>query len=301
MGIQTVLGHEPAGVVVEVGAEIDWIEPGEHVVVGVMSFADGIVGNGGAQGGFSEHLLVKDAVEGRQLKVIPRHVPFTVACLNEPMAVARHGVNQTRPQPGAKVAIFGAGPIGLGALLGYQAAGAGHVVVIDVLGTRLDKALEMGADAVINSAEEDVFARLTELHGVAPVGFVIGDRPDTDIYYDAAGVPAVIATATSCAKNGATIGVVAVYKKPVELHLGDLLATELNLVLSMGYPTEIFQVTDDIVAHWEKYAVIVSDVFPKSRVLEALDFAATPGAADKVVVSLEETAPTDHPGIVWHG
>jgi hypothetical protein len=56
----------------------------------------------------------------------------------------------------------------------------------------------------------------------------------------------------------------------------------------MGYPTEIFEVTDDIVANWEKYAVIVSDVLPFDRALEALELAKTPGAADKVVVTFDE-------------
>lgn len=66
----------------------------------------------------------------------PRDLPFEVAALNEPMAVARHAVNRTSPTSGDQVVVFGAGPIGLGAAIGYKSAGAGSVVVVDLLPAR---------------------------------------------------------------------------------------------------------------------------------------------------------------------
>ncbi|MFT3796940.1 zinc-dependent alcohol dehydrogenase [Microbacterium sp.] len=283
----TPLGHEPAAEVVAIGDEVTGVAVGDHVVIDTMAFSDGLLGSGGAQGALTPHVVVRDFVPGRQLKVIPDEVPWEVAALNEPMAVALHAVNRTQPQPGAKVAIFGAGPIGLGALLGYRRKGAQHIVVVDVIPERLAKALEIGADAVIDSATEDVAARLVELHGDGATAHVRGVRPATDVYLDAAGVAAVPEAVTRMAKHGATLGVVAVHKKPVELDFADILATELNLVWSMGYPTEIFEVTDDIAANWEKYRLIISDVLPFDRALEALALAATPGAADKVTVVFE--------------
>ena len=280
----TPLGHEPAAEVAEIGAGVSGIQAGDHVVIDTMAFTDGLLGSGGAQGALSEYVLVKDFEPGRQLKVIPRHIPWQVAALNEPMAVAYHAVNRTEPKPGDKVVVFGAGPIGLGAVLGYRRKGVAHIVVVDILPSRLDKALQVGADAVINSAEEDVATRLVELHGDGASAHVRGVRPDTDIYLDAAGAPPVPKTVTSIAKHGVTFGVVAVHKKPVELDFGSILTTELNLVWAMGYPTEIFEVTEDIVENWEKYAVIVSDTLPFDQALEALELARTPGAADKVMV-----------------
>ena len=278
------LGHEPAAEVVEVGDQVAGFEVGDHVVVDTMRFTDGLLGSGGAQGAFTPFVVVRDAKPGVQLKKIPAHIPWEVAALNEPMAVALHAVNRTAPKPGAKVAIFGAGPIGLGALLGYRRKGASHIVVIDIQPGRLQKALEIGADAVINSATEDVEARLRELHGDAPVTFIPGAKPDTDIYLDAAGVAVVPQTAAAIAKSGATLGIVAVHKAPVELDFGSILISELTIVWSMGYPTEIFDVTDDIVENWEKYAKIISHRFAFDDTLEALELAATPGAADKVTV-----------------
>lgn len=117
---KTRLGHEPAAEVVEIGAGVSQIEVGDHVVIDTMMFSDGLLGSGGAQGALTPYMLVKDYQPGKQLKVIPKHVPWEVAALNEPMAVALHAVNRTQPKTGDKIAIFGAGPIGLGALLGYR-------------------------------------------------------------------------------------------------------------------------------------------------------------------------------------
>lgn len=283
----TPLGHEPAAEVVEVGELVRNIEVGDHVVIDTMAFTDGLLGSGGAQGALSEYVRVADAELGRQLAVIPKDVPWEVAALNEPMAVAYHAVNRTDPQPGAKVVVFGAGPIGLGAVLGYRRRGAEHIVVVDIVPSRLEKALQVGADAVINSAEDDLAARLVELHGDGATVFNRGVRSGTDIFLDAAGAPSIPATAAGLAKQGATLGIVAVHKRPVELDFGGILTSELTLVWSMGYPTEIFEVTEDIVANWQKYAVIISDRLPFDRALDALELARTPGAADKVVVTFD--------------
>jgi len=280
----TPIGHEPAGEVVEVGADVEGISIGDHVVINPIASRTALIGSGGPQGALSEFLLIEGAVLGTHLAIISKDVPFEVAALNEPMAVARHAVNRTSPKAGDKVVVFGAGPIGLGAAIGYKLSGASSVVVVDIQPARLDKALAVGADAVINSAEEDVIARLTELHG--PGATAMGHpRVGTDIFLDAAGAPAVIDTALAAAKHRATLGVVAVHKHPVPIDFQAVLASEVTIVTSMGYPTEIFEVTPEIAENWEKFAVIVSDTVPFDRVEEALTLAATPGAADKVVVT----------------
>jgi threonine dehydrogenase-like Zn-dependent dehydrogenase len=56
-----------------------------------------------------------------------------VAALNEPMAVAHHAVNRVDPHPGDRVVVFGAGPIGLGAMLGFKRRGVASVVVVDII------------------------------------------------------------------------------------------------------------------------------------------------------------------------
>lgn len=109
-------------------------------------------------------------------------------------------MNRGEPGPDSQVVVFGAGSIGLGAVLWLKLRGVRHVALADVLPDRLEKAAALGADAVIDSANEDVTARLTELHGDATNG--LGQpRPATDIYYDAAGVQAVIDASITSAKH----------------------------------------------------------------------------------------------------
>lgn len=279
------LGHEPAGEVAAVGSAIRDVQVGDRVVINPMAVPDDVIGNGGSTGALAEYLLIRDAVRGHSIEVIPDHLPFEVAALNEPMAVARHAVNQVAPKPTDRVLVFGAGPIGLGATIALKSRGVEHVVVADVLPARLDKALKVGADAVINSAEEDVVARLIELHGAGESMWP--DRAGTDIYLDAAGVPAVVNTALSAVKRGATLGIVGVHKEPINLDLMNVMSNELTIVGSMGYPSEIFEVTRDIADNWEKYAVIISHTFAFGDLEEALRCAATPGAADKIVITLD--------------
>ncbi|OBH73957.1 theronine dehydrogenase [Mycobacterium intracellulare] len=277
------LGHEPAGEVVEVGADVAGIRVGDHVVVNPMSAPSGIIGNGGTTGALAPYLLIENAVRGRSLEVIPEHVPWEVAALNEPMAVALHGANRCNPRTGDKVVVFGAGPVGLGAVLAFKSLGVDHVVVVDPIAGRLEKALQVGADGVINPAEEDVATRLLELHGEGESMF--GGRVGTDAYLDAAGAKAVVDTVLSVAKRGARLTIVGVHKEPVPVELLNVMGNEIEIVGSCGYPDEIFEVTKDLVTNWQKYAVIVSHTIPFDDVEEALRLAATPGAADKVVVT----------------
>ncbi|WP_086767486.1 zinc-dependent alcohol dehydrogenase [Streptomyces bobili] len=279
------LGHEPAGEIVEVGAEVEGLKAGDRVVVNPQDAPTGIIGCGGVHGGMSEYLLIENAEVGKSVAVFPDTVPFAVASLNEPMAVARHCVNRSGAKPGDKVVVFGAGPIGLGAAIWLKLRGVEHVVVADVIPSRLEKALAVGADAVINSAEEDVAARLTALHGQS--ANALGQpRPGTDIFIDAAGVPVVFNTVVGSAKWGAKLVMVAVQKKGSEIDLGGMLRSELTLIASQGYPTEIFEVTPELVEHQERFAKLISHRVPFAEAERAFRLALTPGAAEKIVVTL---------------
>ncbi|MGW7650013.1 zinc-dependent alcohol dehydrogenase [Streptomyces bobili] len=279
------LGHEPAGEIAEVGAEVDGLKAGDRVVVNPQDAPTGIIGCGGVHGGMSEYLLIENAEVGKSVAVFPDTVPFAVASLNEPMAVARHCVNRSGAKPGDKVVVFGAGPIGLGAAIWLKLRGVEHVVVADVIPSRLEKALAVGADAVINSAEEDVAARLTALHGQS--ANALGQpRPGTDIFIDAAGVPVVFNTVVGSAKWGAKLVMVAVQKKGSEIDLGGMLRSELTLIASQGYPTEIFEVTPELVEHQERFAKLISHRVPFAEAERAFRLALTPGAAEKIVVTL---------------
>ncbi|CAI7975357.1 putative chlorophyll synthesis pathway protein BchC [Frankia sp. Hr75.2] len=281
------LGHEPAGEIVEVGAQIADLKVGDRVVVNPMAAPSGIIGCGGMLGGMREYLLLENVVVGKSVAVFPDTVPFDVAALNEPMAVARHCVNRSEASPTDKAVVFGAGPIGLGAAIWLKLRGVQHVVVADVIPDRLKTALAVGADAVIDSSREDVTARLTELHGQG--ANALGQRrPDTDIYIDAAGVAAVVNTALTSGKWGAKLVTVAVHKKPEPIDLGAMLRSEMTIIASQGYPTEIFEVTQEIAEHQERFARLISHRVPFSDVKRAFELTLTPGAAEKVVVTFDD-------------
>ncbi|MET9087626.1 zinc-binding dehydrogenase [Streptomyces sp. NPDC004237] len=283
------LGHEPAGEIAELGAEVTGLKVGDRVVVNPQGVPSGIIGCGGAHGGMSEYLLLEEAEIGRTLAVFPDTVPFDVASLNEPMAVARHCVNRSGAGPDDKVVVFGAGPIGLGVTIWLKLRGVRHVVVADVIPERLETALAVGADAVIDSRTEDVTARLTALHGEA--ANALGQpRAGTDVYIDAAGVAAVFNTTVDAAKWGAKLVMVAVQKPSDAIDLGGMLRSELTLIASQGYPTEIFEVTAELAEHQERFARLISHRVPFAEVDRAFELALTPGAAEKVVVTYDDEA-----------
>lgn len=283
---RTALGHEPAGEVIGVGSEVADAAVGDHVVIDPTGVSDAIIGGGGPQGALSELVVVRGAVAGKNFMVIPDHIPWHVAALAEPLAVARRAVDRTKPKPAHKVVVFGAGPVGLGALLAFRRYGVSHVVVVDVQPNRLKTALELGADAVIDSRKGNVGARLIELHGTGGDAFGRSDLADTDIYLDAAGVPAVVETVFAGPKLGAVFGIVAIHHQPIEVDFQMLIPSELTIVHSMGHPEgEMFEVARDIIDHAELYGRIVSDLVPIEDVARALELAATPAAANKVVVT----------------
>ncbi len=280
-----VLGHEPAGEVVEVGAEVSGLRVGDRVVVNPQGAPSGIIGCGGPLGGMSEYLLIQDAEVGKSVAVVPDSLPFEVAALNEPMAVSRHAVNRSGARQGDKAIVFGAGPIGLGAAIWLKLRGV-HVVVADVIPSRLETALAVGVDAVIDSSSEDVTARLTELHGEGR-NALGAPRPDTDVYIDAAGVAAVVNTALASGKWNAKLVTVAVHKKPEPIDLGSILRSEMTIIGSQGYPTEIFEITPELAEHADRFARLISHRIPFAEVDKAFELALTPGAAEKVVVTYE--------------
>ena len=171
------------------------------------------------------------------------------------MAVARHCVNRSRARTADRVVVIGAGPIGLGAVIWLKLRGVRQVAVADVIPGRLRTALAAGADAVIDSSREDVTSRLAGLHGHG-TNALGAPRPDTDIYIDAAGAAAVVNTALRAAKWGARLVTVAVHTKPEPIDLGSMLRSEMTIIASQGYPTEIFEVPPEIAEHQQRFSAL---------------------------------------------
>jgi (R,R)-butanediol dehydrogenase / meso-butanediol dehydrogenase / diacetyl reductase len=232
------LGHEFAGTIEAVGTRVSHYQPGQRVVANPYPQD---IGNGGPTGAFADFLLVRGVQADPSLVMpIPDHLSFAQAALAEPLAVSLHGVNRGQVGVGERVVVFGAGPIGLGMVVALKHRGVTDIVVVDYSALRLERALALGARAVINPAEAEVAARLAELHG-QHMHFgqpVVG----TDVYLDAAGAAAVIPSILAMCQQNARLVITAVYSAPVALDLRQVLAKELNITAAMGYPTEFPEV-----------------------------------------------------------
>jgi (R,R)-butanediol dehydrogenase / meso-butanediol dehydrogenase / diacetyl reductase len=276
----TPIGHEAAGEVISVGTDVKGVAVGQRVVINPM-MTSSYVGSGGPEGAFTEELLIRDARVGESLLPIPEDLPYDVAALTEPLAVALHGVNRAEVKSGDKVAVFGCGPIGLSMVLWLIDRGVTDVVALDLSAERLERAKALGARAIINPVKEDVRARLLELHGSARV--FSRESVGTDAYIDAAGAPNLLSDVVKMAKFHSRMVVTAAYMKPVLLDLGYMLTTEMTITTAVGYPTEMAEVIASLPRLRDKARSLISHRFPFDRVIEAIGVAGTPASA-KVMV-----------------
>ncbi len=148
------MGHEIAGVVEEVGESVTGLRPGDRIAV-APNYGCGVCDrctSGETQlcdrsealgvtidGGFAELMRVPAAAVAQgNVSVLPDHVSFQDAALAEPLSCVYNAFERNDPQPGDVVLIMGAGPIGLMHAKLYLMAGAGAVILNDVLPERLD-------------------------------------------------------------------------------------------------------------------------------------------------------------------
>jgi (R,R)-butanediol dehydrogenase/meso-butanediol dehydrogenase/diacetyl reductase len=276
----TPIGHEAAGEVIAVGDQVEGVSVGQHVVINPM-MTPSYIGSGGPEGAFTEELLVRDARLGDSLLPIPDDLPFEVAAMTEPLSVALHGLNRMQVKPGDKVVVFGCGPIGLGMVLWLVDRGISDVVALDLAPERLDRAMALGARAVINPCKEDVRARLKELHGSARV--FSRECVGTDAYIDAAGAPSIVSDVIGMAKQHSRLVITAAYMKPVSVDLGAMLTTEMTITTAVGYPTEMPEVVAALPRLCDKVRSLISHRFAFDQIIDALGVAGTPQSA-KVMI-----------------
>lgn len=122
------------------------------------------------------------------------------------------GVLNGQVRPGDVVAVVGAGPIGLSAMMGARLFGPSHVVAIDKADSRLEAAKHFGADVVVNNGREDALAALRSLTGGL----------GADVAVEAVGVPATFELCTELIRPGGRVANVGVHGGPAMLQLEDL-------------------------------------------------------------------------------
>lgn len=278
----TALGHEGAGEVMFVGSEVAGLEPGQPVIVNPMN-TPSFIGSGGPEGAFTEELLVREARLGDSILPIPDGIPYEVAAMCEPLAVALHGINRAEVDADSKLVVFGCGPIGLGMVMWAVDRGC-DVIALDLAEERLERARALGA-RTINPGREDSIARIKDLHGSEQ--YFGRERSQTDAYIDAAGAPSILSDVVAMAKRHARHVITAAYMKPIELPAGPMLTSEMTITTAVGYPDEFPEVIAAMPRLKDKIAALISHTLPFERVLEGLEIASTPQSA-KVMIEFAQ-------------
>ncbi len=225
----TILGHEAVGTVVELGSAVTTLAKGDRVLVSCISACGrcrfcneghyGLCSGGG--GWILGHLI--DGVQAEYARVpfadtsvykIPaglsdEQVLFLADILPTAYEV---GVLNGRVEPGDTIAVVGAGPIGLATIMTAKLHTPGQIVAIDLDDSRLAKALDFGADVVINNGVEDAIARV----------MAVTDGLGADVAIEAVGVPESFELCTELIRPGGRVANVGVHGHPATLHLEKL-------------------------------------------------------------------------------
>ncbi|MGI9539997.1 MAG: zinc-dependent alcohol dehydrogenase [Miltoncostaeaceae bacterium] len=271
------LGHELSGVVEAVGAEVPDFKPGDRVVLNPTA-GQKMIGNGGSEGGFTPRLLVRDVADGN-LFHIPDDLPLERAALAEPLCVGMNAVNQSEAQPGDKVVIFGAGPIGLAAVATLADRGVEDVISVDLSPRRLEIAKQLGAREALDASQEDPWPRIRQLHGESPV--LGAPMAGSDVYIEASGAAPLIPQIIGQAKSNARLTVVALHdERPVNFIL--VMMKQLTLRGAMEYPDDYNDAIDLLTRR--DLTPMISHRFPLDRFPEAFATANDPHLGAKILI-----------------
>lgn len=231
------LGHEYSAIVDRVGSEVSNVKVGMRVVMNPIAAANNI-GNGSSEsGGFCPQVLARNVTENGVLFEIPDELPSDRAALAEPLGVGMQAVNQADVKPGQKVTVFGAGCIGMMAMVTLKYRGFEDVAIVDLSDKRLEIARALGADLTLNPSSDDVWARLREAHGT---GLLLGkvECNGSDAYIECTGNQKVMSDILNQAKPNAHISVPALHRETFPISLMLLMMKQLRITGSMTYPED---------------------------------------------------------------
>lgn len=282
-----ILGHEIAGTVEAIGAEVSRVRPGDRVAVnpsracghcrycqmGLQQHCTDMRFYGSAmrfphvQGGFREALVIEE----RQAVKVADGVSASSAAFAEPLAVCLHAARRAGPLLGKKVLVTGSGPIGVLAMVAAKAAGAAEIVATDVVDAPLSIARRMAATAVVNVAAEP--ERLKAEYG-AEKGYF-------DVMLEASGNQHALTGAFDVVRPCGVIvqiGVGGAFTLPMNV----LVAKEFDLRGSFRFHEEFEWAVAMIGSGTVDFSPLLTATIPVDRAVEAFDLAADKSQAMKV-------------------
>lgn len=269
------LGHEVAGVVKKVGKNVKKIRIGDNVAVepGIpcgkceyclegrynlcpdVRFLADKPASGGA---LCQYLVWPEHMTHK----LPDNVSLLEGAMIEPFAVGVHASKLSGIGMGDSVVILGAGCIGLMTLLACKARGCGDVVMIDIFDNRLQKAKELGADHVINSANENAEEIVEQL-----------TNGGAKYVFECAGNPKTTEQSVRLVRRGGTIVIIGSLHE-ANFSFGDLKNKEARIITSFRY-ANIYPVAIKAVAEGKaKIADVVTDLFEFDDAQAAFEAAA---------------------------
>jgi alcohol dehydrogenase len=235
-----ILGHEAVGTVESVGASVKNLHAGDRVLVscitacGACRFCrEARYGQCTGGGGW----ILGHLIDGTQAEYV--RVPFAdtstyplpegvsdedVLMVSDILPTAYEvGVLNGSVQPGDVVAVVGAGPIGLSAIMAARLFSPSHIVAIDLADSRLDAAKQFGADVTVNNGREDPLEVLKALTGGL----------GADVAIEAVGLPATFELATTLIRPCGHVANIGVHGKPATLHLEQLWIKDVTITTGL--------------------------------------------------------------------
>ena len=235
-----ILGHEAVGTVEEVGAAVKNLKPGDKILVSCITACgacrycrEGRYGQCLGGGGW----ILGHKIDGTQAEYV--RVPFADnSTYPAPAGVSDEdllmladilptgyevGVLNGGIRPGDVVAVVGAGPIGLSAIMGAKLFSPSHIIAIDKADTRLEAAKQFGADVVVNNGREDALAVVHGLTGGL----------GADVAIEAVGVPATFELAAELIRPGGHVANIGVHGEAVTLHLETLWIKDVTITTGL--------------------------------------------------------------------
>lgn len=268
------LGHESGGTVVKVGQNVKHLKVGDKVALepgktcghcrfcreGKYNLCSDVVffATPPVDGVFAEYV----AHEADLCFKLPENVDTLEGALIEPLAVGFHAANQGEAHAGQTAVVFGAGCIGLVSLMALKAEGVNTVYVVDIMEKRLEKALEIGATAVINSSKVNPIEEINRLTAGEGVNLVI----------ETAGMEITTRQAISVAQKGSNIVLVG-YSKTGEMVLPISLAIDKELTFKSVFRyRHIYPMAIEAVASGKiNLKSIVTNIFDFDDIQNAMD------------------------------
>ena len=235
-----ILGHEAVGTVEQVGSAVKTLRPGDRVLVSCITACgycrycrEGRYGQCLGGGGW----ILGHKIDGTQAEFV--RVPFAdTSTYRAPDGVADEhllmladilptgyecGVLNGAVRPGDTVAVVGAGPIGLAAIMGARLYSPSHIVAIDPAASRLEAAKQFGADVVVNNSTEDPLAVVKALTGGL----------GADVAMEAVGIPETFELTTELIRPGGRVANIGVHGRPATLHLEELWIKDITITTGL--------------------------------------------------------------------